>query len=53
MQWAVLLPYFGVAMELVPFTDLISDIYLLSLVWPDTEIAAPLDVGGCGMRSLW
>lgn len=53
MKWALLLPYLGLAMEIVPFTDLVSDIYLLSVVWPGTEIDAPLHIEGCGTRSLW
>lgn len=42
-----------VACEFVPFTDIISDIFLLTSVWPSTEVVAPSDVVGCHERTLW
>ena len=44
---------FDVACEFVPFTDIVSDIFLLASVWPSTEVIAPSDVVGCGGRALW
>lgn len=53
MQWETCSEFLAVALELVPFTDLGSDIYLLSVVWPSTRVIAPEDVDGCGLRALW
>ncbi|CAN0063201.1 unnamed protein product, partial [Hapterophycus canaliculatus] len=44
---------FDVALEFVPFTDIVSDVILLVAVWPRTEVIAPSDMGECGERALW
>lgn len=44
---------FDVALEFVPFTDIVSDIILLWAVWPRTEVFAPSDMEECGERALW
>lgn len=45
--------YLALALDVMPFTDLGSDVYLLIQVWPKTELLAPTDVEGCRDQSLW
>lgn len=47
MEWI------DVACQLVPFTDLVSDAYLLVVVWPRTEMIAPSRLESCDQRALW
>lgn len=42
-----------VVFELLPFTDLVSDIFLLATVWPRTKLLVPDGIVDCTRRSLW
>lgn len=53
MDWAVFVEWIDVVTQMLPFTDLGSDIYLLVLVWPGTKISAPSDLGSCEQEALW
>lgn len=39
--------------EILPFTNVVSNVCLLSVLWPETDVIAPSDVEGCYLRTLW